>query len=577
VNTRTAARRRTHTAASRRVREELSATRHRLAATGSWHLVRWLALPGLFVSGLATDAVAYPSHAVPALVVVAALLARYRWPATALLVVAMIATAPAAIVALPFLAYGAARRTASTRRALATFVVAATAGAVHALVLLGGPWNQPVNLALAGGFVVPAILLPAAFGVILGERARRVEALRERNATLERAQRLGDLRARMQERARIAGEMHDVLGHRLSLIALYAGALEVRTRDQPALNSQADLIRRTAGTALDELREVLGILRVDTGRVDDEAPADDVGKRADVASLVEGSRAAGRPVEFVWEGDDLADVDVRVRRAVHRVVRESLTNVLKHAPQASTRVSVRIDGASAFVEVRNGLGAPRTPALGTGLGLVGLRERARLVGGTVTTRRESDEFVLTASLPLAGPGKAPAGGSDGADPHIDHDFLIGGQTLGRGSVADAGRINEATSTRSLDPMSKPAKIILTIIAGAVVLFCGGGLIGAYILADKAKHAAITPAQFAAVQPGQTREQVKKIIGDVGSIGKTAVDKAQEPPVPAGTTCDYAVSRANTDSGPTHVYRFCYKADKLAEKKEMIFQQNSETP
>jgi hypothetical protein len=381
----------------------------------------------------------------------------------------------------------------------------------------------------------------------------------------------------MQERARIAGEMHDLLGHRLSLITLYAGALEVRTRDQqPELNGQADLIRRTASTALDELREVLGILRVDTGRLDDEAPAEGVGRRADIESLVEASRAAGQPVDLTWEGNDLADVDVRVRRAVHRVVRESLTNVHKHAPQAPTRISVRLDADRILVEVGNPLRTPRMPHRGTGLGLVGLQERARLIGGTVTTRREDGDFVLTASLPLTVPEKAP-GGSDHGDPHIDHDFLIDGQTRATESVNDAELDIEASSTRSLDTMSKPVKIILACLIGAVFLVCGGGIVGVYVLSQKAKDATISPAEYAAVKPGQTREQVKQVIGDVGSFGKLATDKAKEPPVPAGATCDYAVSRENTDNGPTHVYRFCYVGDKLAEKREMIFPNASPTP
>jgi signal transduction histidine kinase len=505
-----------------------------------------------------------------------ALLARYRWPAAALLLAALISAAPAVIPALPFLAYGAGRRPTSTRRTVVTFVGAGAAAGGNALLVFQDLPDRLTTAAVAAGYVTTVILLPAAFGAIRGERARRIGALRERNETLERAHRLGDLRARMQERARIAGEMHDLLGHRLSLISLYAGALEVRTRDQqPEVNGQADLIRRTAGTALDELREVLGILRVETGRMDDEAPVEGVGKRADIESLVEASRAAGQPVELAWEGGDLVDVDVRVRRALHRVVRESLTNVHKHAPRAPTRISVRLDGAGIVVEVGNHLGTPRTPYRGTGLGLVGLQERARLVGGTVGTRRDGDQFVLTASLPLTVPERTP-GGSDHTDPHIDHDFLIDGQTRDGEPVNDAVPVSEASSTRSLDTMSKPVKIILACLIGVIVLVCGGGALGLYVLDQKARDAAISPAQYGAVKLGQTREEVKRTIGDVGSVGKLGVDQDKEPAVPAGATCQYALSRENTDDGPTHVYRFCYVGGKLVEKKEMIFPNASAT-
>ena len=616
----------TRTALVRRARAELSAARRVVAAMSRWQLARWLVLPALYLWGTVADILSHPWHTGPVLLTAGALVARYRRPATALLVVALISAVPPVIPALPFLAYGAGRRLDPTRRVAAAFVVAAAAAGVSAVVRFGDSPGVPMTGVVVAGYVAIAILLPAAFGVIRGERRRRVEALRERNATLERAQRLGDLRARMQERARIAGEMHDLLGHRLSLISLYAGALEVRTREQqPEANSQADLIRRTAATALDELRGVLGILRLDTGRLDDEAPAEAVGTRADIEApaeavgtradieapaeavgtradieaLVEASHATGQPVDLAWAGDDLTGVDVLVRRAVHRVVRESLTNVHKHTPWASARISVRHDAVRIVVEVRNPLPATGTPAArGTGLGLVGLQERARLVGGTVTAGRQGGEFVVTAALPSSslpsssgpssslrsssgpsssrpssGTGKI-TGGSDRDDSHIDHDVLIDGQTPGTGPGADAERTNEASSPRSQDTMSKLAKIILIGLVGTVLVACGGGLIGAYVLADKAKDAAISPAQYAAVEIGQTRAQVKVTIGDVGTIAKTAVDKSKEPPAPAGATCDYALSRENADNGPTHVYRFCFKADKLVEKKEMIFPNSS---
>ena len=540
-----------------------------------WQQARWLVLPVLYGWAASYDIADHPWRAGPALLAVAALLARYRWPVAALLAVALVPGVPADVAALPFLAYGAGRL-AWTRRGIAMFVVAAVAAGVNVLFPFRDFSNGLATVAVVAGYVTTVILLPAAVGAIRGERARRIGALRERNATLERAQRLGDLRARMQERARIAGEMHDLLGHRLSLISLYAGALEVRTRDQqPEVNGQADLIRRTAATALDELRGVLGILRVDAGRLDDEASAEGVGMRADIESLVEASRAAGQPVDLTWAGDDLAAVDVRVRRAVHRIVRESLTNVHKHAPQAPTRISVRLDDARIEVEVGNPLRTPGTPPSSTGLGLVGLQERARLVGGTVVTRRADDEFVLTASLPLAVPERMP-GGSDHGDQHIDHDFLIDGQTRARVAVNDAELDIEASSPRSTDTMSKPVKIILASLIGAVVLVCGGGILGVYVLGQKARDAAISPAQYAAVKTGQSRDEVTRTIGEVGSLGKLAVDKAQEPPIPTGATCEYAVSRENTGVGASHVFRFCFRDDKLVEKKEMIFKSTSAT-
>jgi len=125
-------------------------------------------------------------------------------------------------------------------------------------------------------------------------------------------------------------------------------------------------------------------------------------------------------------------------------------------------------------------------------------------------------------------------------------------------------------------MSKAVKIILAFLIGGVVLVCGGGYLGLYVLGQKAKDSAISPADFAAIKTGQTREEVKRTTGELGSLGKFVVDKDKEPPVPAKATCDYALSKANTGNGPTHVYRFCYVADKLVEKKDMIFPNASPT-
>ncbi len=127
-------------------------------------------------------------------------------------------------------------------------------------------------------------------------------------------------------------------------------------------------------------------------------------------------------------------------------------------------------------------------------------------------------------------------------------------------------------------MSKPAKIILACLIGAVVLACGGGAIGLYVFGKSAYEATITTAQYDAVQSGQTREEVRRTIGDVGSLGKIAADKDREPPVPSGATCDYAVSQDTTDNGaPTHVYRFCYAGGVLVEKKEVPAADSPTTP
>jgi len=255
-------------------------------------------------------------------------------------------------------------------------------------------------------------------GALAGARARRLTDLRERNQILQRANLLGESQAKMAERARIAGEMHDLIGHRLSLISLHAGALELGTRAAaPQLSEQAVLIRTTAKQALDELREVLGILNADAGGDGPDPEAGDhadTGTRADVDALVLASRRAGTPVELQWIGDDLTGLDRPVRRAVHRLVREALTNVHKHAPGMPTRVRVDHQAETVGVEIGNRLSTPPTTitiAPRTGLGLIGLQERVRLAGGTLATGPDGDRFVVRALLPIAAhPGHAPESG-----------------------------------------------------------------------------------------------------------------------------------------------------------------------
>ncbi|BEL04491.1 histidine kinase [Actinoplanes sichuanensis] len=190
-------------------------------------------------------------------------------------------------------------------------------------------------------------------------------------ASLQEQARAADEQARAAERTRIAREMHDVLAHKMSLIALYAGALELRATDDPKLRDGTVLIRTTAREALVELREVLGVLRTD----------DTTEQFADLTALVAASTRAGHPVEL---HDDAGDLPAATARVVYRVVQEGLTNAHKHAPAALTTVSVgRTDDGSVAVAVHNRTGNTAMDLPGSGAGLVGLAERIRLVGGSL--------------------------------------------------------------------------------------------------------------------------------------------------------------------------------------------------
>ncbi|MGV9772487.1 sensor histidine kinase [Streptosporangium sp. NPDC003464] len=196
---------------------------------------------------------------------------------------------------------------------------------------------------------VICLAAPALLGLIVVQRERLVHALRERNDVLERAHELTASRARLLERSRIAQEMHDLIGHRLGLISLYAGGLELSAA--PPLAERARLVRE--------------------------------------------HRA--------------------VRIAAHRLVREALTNLHRHAPGAACRVEVRHEPHELVLAVENGP-SPGTADSGSGSGLAGLGERVRLLGGTFTAGQPpGGGFRILARLPWDG---AACTGSAVSPPHL---------------------------------------------------------------------------------------------------------------------------------------------------------------
>lgn len=178
--------------------------------------------------------------------------------------------------------------------------------------------------------------------------------------------------------------MHDVLAHKVSLIALHAGGLEVNPAVGPdKVEGSARLIRETARQAMEDLREVLGVLRSDVSV--DGADLAPVPQAADLERLVAASRDAGVSVTSKFALPD--DVPTSLGRTIYRVVQESLTNVHKHARGASTEVQVHgAPGEGVTVRVTNVRPVAAGSLLpGAGAGLVGLRERVQLVGGRLTT------------------------------------------------------------------------------------------------------------------------------------------------------------------------------------------------
>jgi len=234
----------------------------------------------------------------------------------------------------------------------------------------------------------PAFLLTViAFGSGLYVRARREleGALRQRAYQLEADQECRVEAAREAERRRIAREMHDVLAHRLSLLSVYAGALEFRPGAPPEEIAQAaSVVRASAAAALEELRQVVSVLRED----DLQGSGPPQPAVAQLPDLLEESRAAGMAVCAHIDAVGLASLPESLGRTAYRVVQEGLTNARKHAPGSSVEVTVAANGTAALVvEVLNAPGEAVPPAGprddAGGAGLIGLGERLALVGGAL--------------------------------------------------------------------------------------------------------------------------------------------------------------------------------------------------
>jgi signal transduction histidine kinase len=252
---------------------------------------------------------------------------------------------------------------------------------------------------------VVGVVIIVLWGQVVRARRQLVLSLRDRAERAESEQQLRVTQARVLERTRIAREMHDVLAHRISLVSLHAGALEIRGDASPEeVATAAGVIRASAHQALQDLREVIGVLRAGTEA--EAAPERPQPTIAQLPALADESRSTGARVRL--ELDVAADaVPEGTGRTAYRIVQEGLTNARKHAPGAAVTVAVGGGpGDGLTISVRNPWPAGGVAAAipGTGTGLVGLAERATLAGGRLTHGRgPSGDFALTAWLPWPRP------------------------------------------------------------------------------------------------------------------------------------------------------------------------------
>lgn len=224
------------------------------------------------------------------------------------------------------------------------------------------------------------LVVPMTLGLWVGTRRQLIDRLHERAARLEREQHMMAEQAITAERTRIAREMHDVVAHRVSLMVLHAGGLEVSATDRRTVEA-AGLIRTTGREALAELRGILGVLRDDSGASAPTAPQPVL---ADLDRLVGEWRAAGMTVTRQDTGQG-PPPPAAVQRTAYRVVQEGLTNAAKHAPGAAVTVRLHRDERRLEVEVANDpASVPASPMPRSGFGLTGLRERVALAGGRLS-------------------------------------------------------------------------------------------------------------------------------------------------------------------------------------------------
>jgi signal transduction histidine kinase len=472
-----------------------------------------------------------------------------RFPVGTLCLLVATAAVPALVLAptvtnpplvWPFLAasvfgFRAGRRLDDTRPVLSSLA---------AVVLAGLPVGVLADGSARGGFgllfglydwfvlvlvLLVVVVLPWLAGRYRRQRAELAAAGWERAALLERQQRLEVDRARLLERARIARDMHDSLGHEWGLVALRAAALEVSADLPERQRVAAGELRAGVAEATERLREIIGVLRPDAESAGDE--------RTDVAGLVE--RAADAGVDVVLEPSEppVGPLPASVERAAHRVVQEGLTNAARHAPGAAVTVRLRHGTGSTVVTVANGPangsanGRPGGAA-GGGHGLVGLAERVRLLGGTLEAGPRDGGFAVVATLPHDAPPAASP-----ADPR--------GSGGGESDRARARTRGEARR-RLVRAVRVPAVTGVVVAVLAMALYA---LVGANNRLD--------PAVFDRIPVGAARAEVESRLPPFQILGDP---ERLLPAPPEGAECRYHWSAAQSDD--ELFFRLCFVADRL---------------
>lgn len=289
--------------------------------------------------------------------------------------------------------------TCSGRVTLTASVATIVAVILHRLV-----WER---LGSAGDFPAPVIACAMAVALGLYSAARRasIAALHDRAERLERERELLAQQAVAEERVRLANELHDVVAHNVSLIVVQAQALGATARDE-AVTAATDGIAALGRQAMADMHRTLKLLRTGDDDAANRAPQPSLDN---LDGLLEQSRAAGLDIELTIEGHPRA-LAQGVDLSAFRIVQEALTNVIKHARRAHTRVlvSYRPDSLQLVITNDSSPAGDTTPQVnGAGHGLIGMRERATLFGGTLVAQPTPEHgFRVSATLPYGNASNA---------------------------------------------------------------------------------------------------------------------------------------------------------------------------